>query len=180
MRNLTFTGFLKEYLRSISGTSTTSLQRLVVAAEEEERRLVEPLYLYAAMSGATERLLRLSKGAGFFEQYAQLVSLYKTKAELLKALEARDRKIPERYQKVYGTYRYYRDRVKSNREYSSRARQEILRAMSERGLSKYRIYKDLQLNPGNINNYLKNGDVRSVSRATVDRILDYARGASML
>lgn len=41
-------------------------------------------------------------------------------------------------------------------------------------MANYKIYTGLGLNPGNINAYLKHGDLSNVSAKTADRIFEYA------
>mgnify|MGYP007101856538 CR=1 FL=1 len=51
--------------------------------------------------------------------------------------------------------------------------QTPVQVQKEKRCSNYRIYKDLDLNPGNINSWLKDGDGTKVSFHTAERILDY-------
>lgn len=55
MRPLTFEGFLQSYVRALSGENTLSLDRLA-ALSQIESRLVEPLLLWAAVTGRAVRL----------------------------------------------------------------------------------------------------------------------------
>ena len=54
-----------------------------------------------------------------------------------------------------------------------KAHDNIVRMMNEKGISNYRVYKDLNLNPGNINDYLTNKNVKKVSLQTVKQIYNY-------
>ena len=49
----------------------------------------------------------------------------------------------------------------------------LTKLQKEKNISNYRIYKDLELNPGNINAYLKHGDPSKLSLATARKTLDY-------
>ena len=49
----------------------------------------------------------------------------------------------------------------------------IRKCQKEKHISNYRIYTDLHLNHGNINDYLTNGNVSKLSLATAQKILDY-------
>lgn len=49
----------------------------------------------------------------------------------------------------------------------------IVELKTEKGISNYRIYKALNLNPGNVNAFLKNADVSKVGLNTVRKMLAY-------
>jgi predicted transcriptional regulator len=52
-------------------------------------------------------------------------------------------------------------------------RPRIVEALARRGITRYRLCKDLGLNPGNVYAYLA-GDDTKVSKETARRILGYA------
>ena len=56
-------------------------------------------------------------------------------------------------------------------------RQRILSMQKEKGVSNYRIYKTLGLNPGNINDWLKNGAGEKVSLTTAREALEHVQNA---
>ena len=49
----------------------------------------------------------------------------------------------------------------------------IVELQEEKGITNYRIYKSLNLNPGNVNAFLKNGDVSKMGLNTVRKILEF-------
>ena len=49
----------------------------------------------------------------------------------------------------------------------------IVEVQSEKGITNYRIYKALNLNPGNVNAFLKCGDVSKVGVNTARKILGF-------
>lgn len=55
---------------------------------------------------------------------------------------------------------------------------QILRLQAERGITNYRLYTSLRLNPGNLNAWLKHGDSRKVSLQTARSALEQARSYS--
>lgn len=175
MRNLSFAGYLKKYLNSLSGEKTLSLAKLIQVATKEAPRLAEPLYLYAAVTGQRDRLLSKSRGLWFFKDYKELSKHFSNQKDLLAALEDNDGRIPQRYYKVYENYLSVRDGIKTDREFNLLARDATVRILKNVGISKYRVYTDLGLNPGNVNDYLKNGAVDKVSRKTAKAILDYVQ-----
>ena len=131
------------------------------------------MYLYAALNGQTERLLSLSSGYKHSGQYHVLRSRFPTTDSLLAALENRDGTLPTRYQKVYDSYISEKDRYLRDDNYLSKIHILTLDNLKKNKVSKYRVYTDLGLNPGNVNAYLKHGDVSKVSRETANKILEY-------
>ena len=70
MRELTFLGFLTEYVRSLSKAGTASVFALAKKASSDNPRLREPLLLYTLASGKKDILLRAAKKFGLEEFYA--------------------------------------------------------------------------------------------------------------
>ncbi len=67
---------------------------------------------------------------------------------------------------------YYEDVYKKEikkKEYLS----ELHIIMQKKGISNYRVYTDLNLNPGNANDFLRNGSLKKMSYQNVKRILEY-------
>ena len=56
---------------------------------------------------------------------------------------------------------------------SIKPRQKVKRLQAKSGLSNYRIYTDLKLNPGNLNAWLKHGNCDKVSLETARQTLRY-------
>ena len=50
---------------------------------------------------------------------------------------------------------------------------QIVERQTEKGITNYRIYKNLNLNPGNVNAFLRNGDVSKVGLDTARNILSF-------
>ena len=55
-------------------------------------------------------------------------------------------------------------------------RQKVKRLQEKYGVTNYRIYTDLRLNPGNLNAWLKHGDSDKVSLDTARKTLRYVEG----
>ena len=51
MRELTFEGFLRRYVRELSAQDTLDVSKLAQEAQQEKPRLREPLFLYAMETG---------------------------------------------------------------------------------------------------------------------------------
>ncbi len=172
MRELTFPGFLKRYVRELSLSGTTSLFALAGEAAGENPRLREPLFLYALFSEKEDLLLRAVKDTPLKAPYAMLLQ-ENDKGSLRKALESSDPALPAEYHKVWRSYLSLRDRKKSEDATKDLMRDRILAMQKAQGVSNYRLYTDLELNPGNINAWLKHGKSEKVSLATARRAMEY-------
>ncbi|MDR0499779.1 MAG: hypothetical protein LBG97_00825 [Coriobacteriales bacterium] len=174
MRRLTFTGYLKRYCCELAGDDTQSMFKLCNLAATNSPRITEPLFLLVAMNGKVKNLLAAAKATRLEKEYTQISISFPTASHILRALEENDKQLPVRYHKVYRSYLSRANRIKTDRDVSLLMREKTLAAMREKKLSKYRIYTDLELNPGNINAFLKYGDATKVSRDTARAIMEYA------
>ncbi len=77
------------------------------------------------------------------------------------------------YHTVYKNYCYLRDRQEQEDKLKRIMYQKIAERKREKKLTNYHIYSRLHLNPGNINAFLKNGDVSKVSLNTARQILAF-------
>lgn len=169
--NLTFKGFLRGYLRELSGERTDSLHALCALSASEAPRLAEPLFLFALSQGKENYLARLSRGTWMEAEYGKLAALAsgETDAEAFAADSA-----PERYRNVVRAYRARKDSALADRRVNSLMREKTISALQESKITYYRLCKDLDLNMGNVYAYLGKGDTSKVSRDTARRIMEYA------
>lgn len=171
MRELSFSGFLSRYVVYLSAGDSRSLRRLCAEAAENNARLREPLLLYAAFTGKLDYFGTQAKKAGLDGYYGLLLS---SSGEKLKnALQ--NGTLPPEYQKVWNSYLVEKHQKDRENETVELMRQKILRLQKQNGVSSYRIYTDLRLNPGNINAWLKHGSGDKVSLDTARRVLDYVK-----
>lgn len=165
MKPLTFKGFLKVYLSELSLCGTSSVRKLEKEVDSN-LRLLEPLVLYAKMTLTKEQLLkfknkRVMGALKELQQYSDLEQALKNK------------KLPEAYQKVYNSYLVKTNRVKNEEHTKSLMLPRIKEMQQQKHITNYRIYTDLHLNPGNVNDFLTNGNVSKLSLKTAERIFDY-------
>lgn len=73
--------------------------------------------------------------------------------------------------KAYGSYR--RLELESKIQNKRILHREIEKLMEQKNITKYRIYRDLHLNPGNTNDFIKNQRMSKMSEKNVGRIRDY-------
>lgn len=174
----TFCYYLKAYIRELAYSDTMSLKALAEEAANRNARLREPLFCYAAATGQLQRLLKITTGlyAKLHEEYAGISAAcggdYSRLYEMLKNEDAR---LPNEYLKVYRSYRWSLNKPEFKRQMKDKYRMFVLMVQkSLPELTNYRIYTGLGLNPGNINAYLKHGDLSKVSAETAEKIFDYA------
>lgn len=172
MRQLTFQGFLETYVKQLSGAETTSIQRLVMECGNFPR-LKEPLFMYALETDKLELLVHYAEKSGEYE-LLQWSKAY-TKDKLKSAVVRRSPEVPVNFQKVWDSYQYFANKKTHENETKELMREEILKIQDQKNISNYRLYKDLNLNAGNINTWLKNGEGNKVSLQTARRILQYAK-----
>ena len=171
MRALTLHGFLSQYVRALSPTDAGSLYKLSREAVANPR-LREPLFLYAVASDKADFLLQATKDDQLNAEYANMLASY-DRASLFHALESGDPMLPEGYRKVYKSYVSVRDRARTESHTKELLRKKIRRLQNDKKVSNYRIYTDLSLNHGNLNAYLKNGDLTKVNLETARRVAEY-------
>lgn len=172
MRELTFKGFLAQYVRDLSEAGTNSLYKLAREADKTNARLVEPLFLYALTSGKQEVLLRAVRGNRLYDHYCTMLETC-TAETLTETFQKGTAQLEEGYVKVWKSYLRCKNRGQGEEHTKELMRQKVLRIQEKKGISNYRIYTDLKLNPGNFNAWLKHGCGNKVSLETARKALHY-------
>ena len=172
MRPLTFHGFLGQYVSTLSLSGSKRLYTLASEMVSKNPRLKEPLFLYAFYSDKALYLLSVTKAPGIVQEYTELLNRY-DKAAMEAALSNDDPLLREEYRKVYRSYLTARDKKIGELHTKNLMRNRIIRLQDEKGVSSYRIYKDLGINQGNMNAYLKNGDCSKVSLNIARKAIQY-------
>ena len=171
MRRLTFKGYLESYVQQLAGQHTLALPRLA-ALTRPEPRLTEPLVLWAVATGHAPRLSKLLKTQGDLDrELAYLVSLEQD-GRLESALAAEDPRLRLEYTKVWRSYVARRDAHARDAQLKLEARNRVLALEKSKGVSRYRMAKDLGLNPGNLHAFLAQGNATKLS---LDRALELVR-----
>ena len=171
MRELSFCGFLKRYVRELSFQDTTSLYKLSAEAARDNPRLREPLFLYALYANKLNVLLMACKGKKLFDSYELMLGY--SADEMTVLLSEQSPKLAPEYNKVWKSYQSQKNRYKSENETKELMRKKVKHLQEETGVTNYRIYTDLKLNPGNLNAWLKHGDSEKVSLDTARQTLRY-------
>lgn len=170
MRELTFRGFLRQYVKKLSDSDSLCMEKLAAEVKNGNHRLRAPLLLYAAVSGKSRQLsdaFGSGQNASEARRWLRMLSAGGVEETL------RSGNAPEACLKVWNSYLAARDAPKRDEALKDAMRRKVLQLQKESGCSNYRIYTDLKLNPGNINSWLKQGDSRKVSYQTAERVLSY-------
>lgn len=168
MRELTFKGYLLSQLQELSDFNSTSLYAFSQLARNNAR-LKDVLSLYLVMY--TEENLRSKLLIKF--------DYLKSSCEKLKGIDDDNAETYLQndslsgYRTVYDNFLYQRN----YKEQEDRLKMMMYRKISEvkqaKCVTNYRIYKELNLNPGNVNAFLKNEDTSKVSVDTARKILAF-------
>jgi len=171
MRRLSFRGFLSQYIRALSATDTNNI-RILANKVCENHRLVEPLILFAMANKKTDYLKRVAHDTVLCEVLAHTPTGLSW-GEVQNALADCDPSFSTGFHKVYSSYISVRDRVQSNNHTKKLMHSRILDLKNKKQISNYRLYTDLKINHGNLNSYLKHGDVSKVGLNTAEKVLQY-------
>lgn len=176
MRRLTFDGFLESYVRALAGAGTLALSELA-ARSESEPRLTEPLLLWAARSGRASRLAKLLEGRGDLPGELAVLSSLEGSGDLEAALAAEDPRLRPEYAKVWRSFVARREAPVRDAELKLKARERVLDLEARKQVTRYRMAKDLGLNPGNLHAYLAQGNTSKLSLERVFQLVEYLEAA---
>jgi hypothetical protein len=172
MRRPNFIGWVSRELKYLSGEDTLNLRRLTWLAQTSVPRLRERVVLYAIATNRTEKLRgyiydeALLSELGVVEETLQNCDFNRINNADLNG-------IPERYTKAIKSYHaaYNKITVRNNSKQMRWKKTVLLQKM--KCISNADIYHDLGLDAGNINAYLKNGDIDRVSLSTATDIMNH-------
>jgi len=176
MRRLTFPGFLQAYVRALSGEGTLALPRLA-ALSETEARLVEPLLLWAAVTNRAGRLDGLLEGRPALQRELKTLVRLQSTGRLESELADAGSTLRPEYSKVWHSYLVRRDAPSRDKELRLKVRERVLDLESQKGVTRYRMAKDLGLNPGNLHAFLSLGDPTKLSLDRVADLVEYLEAA---
>jgi hypothetical protein len=178
MRRLTFDGYLRSYVRYLSGHETLALNRLVPLVQSEPR-LTEPLLLWAVESGRVNRLAALLQGQDQDALERELTTLasLEGRGRLESALDSEDPRLRPEYWKVWRSYVVRRDAPERDAQLKLVARQRALALEATKGVTRYRMAKDLGLNPGNLHAFLAQDNASKLSLDRALELVEYLEAA---
>jgi len=175
MRQLTFKGFLRQYVRELSYCVSNDIRSLSKEVPDMNYRLVEPLVLFALSIGKSEYLNRVSEDSFLLAESFRFDGMSLNDVE--SQLEKNDGSVPLNYIKVYQSYTYFRDKQSNQNHTKMLMRGKINELRVQKNISVYRIYTDLKLNHGCVHAYVKNGNVSGIGLNTAKQILSYLKVA---
>lgn len=175
MRPLTFRGFLESYVKYLSGEETVNLPRLVSRLPAEPR-LAEPLVLWAVLTGRGDRLADLLTEDSLVSEVRSVERLA-AEGKLEDALAAAEPRLRPEYAKAWRSYASRRDAPARDARLKLEARERVLALEAEKDVSRYRMAKDLGLNPGNLNAFLAQGNPRKLALDKVFELVRYLEAA---
>ncbi|MDR1184432.1 MAG: hypothetical protein LBK67_06505 [Coriobacteriales bacterium] len=174
MRRPRFDRWARRLILELAKTESFNLRRLAASAQKDNPRLVEPLFLFAYDTDNTDRLFELL-------WKDEVRASYETALEALAGRSLTDialhgcaaEELPREYCKILNSFRaaYYRPETIYE---SKRLRWERSRRLQlEKGVRASEVYHALGLNPGNVNAYLKHGELDKVSLENATNIMKY-------
>lgn len=173
MRKLSFEVFLKRYVVELSGAQTTNVHKLADCLCENPR-MKEPMFLYALTFDKVNLRLRYTMNSNVAAEYSQLSNRYSS-VKMLSLLENLSPELPEGYLKVWRSYCSVRDATLADNDTKELIHRRVLELQKEKHLTNYRLYTDLQLNPGNVNAWLKHNDSNKMSLNCARQIYKYVK-----
>jgi len=166
MRELTFKGFLKQYVQTLSYQNTTNIYKLVRETAERNPRLYEPLFLYISITEKTEEFYNAVNKTPEFNR-DRLLDI-----EITESFNDYNN-LPIEYTKVHESYQYRKNRNATDNNTKQLMHGRIKKLQNEKQISNYRIYSDLEMNPGNFNSFIKHGDVNKYSLDKLREVISY-------
>lgn len=158
--NLTFLGFLRQYVKELSGESTLSIKRLASCCGDFPK-LREPLFLYAVFSGQLQTLHSALQA----ESNESLQKLCDDFGDIvtLDMLQQKSELLPERMYRVWTSYVSVRDCTATENHLKEIIRKEIISFLSSKKVSVYQVCKDLEMNQGNVSRWLNHGNPGAIN-----------------
>jgi len=176
VRRLTFSGYLRADVARLSGESTAALLRLAQLSKKEPR-LAEPLALWAVKSGRATQLSRLLSSDSHLVSELTLLDSLEQQGRLEAALDSGDSRLRPEYVKAWRSFVVRRDAPDRDASLKLLARERALELERRKGVTRYRMAKDLGLNPGNLHAFLAQGNASKLSLARAYQLVEYLDAA---
>ena len=174
MRKLSFRTFLQRTLQNLSVNGRTAPHQLGKELPENPR-LLQPLCLYAALAYDKQQRMNLFRRFPAVEQkFLRRPFLALSGVDLEQALETMQ-DAENGYHKLWCSYVSVRDRQQADDHTKMLMHKRVRELQAQKQVSNYRIYHDLNLNPGNLNAWLTHQNCSKVSLNTARKTLNYLR-----
>jgi hypothetical protein len=169
--SLTFESFLKSYVKSISFGNVLSMKKLLKEATTSNLRLIEPLILYIRMNRLEDTYAKFKNNDLFDEAMNRFALKYPDNSTLIN--EFKQNSVEDEFQKVYRSYLFFKNRKADESELKGKIITKTLELINTKKISKYRLSKELKINPGNLNSYLMHQKVDALSIQKCNSLLNY-------
>lgn len=176
MRQLTWAGYLKTYVPYLADTHSQAMSRLAEQARTRPRA-TEPLLLLAVTTGRTEELSRYMRDQPGLLAELRLLDELAREAQLESTLAREDSRLRAEYTKVWRSFVVRRDAASRDAHLKQVARDRVLAVEPSRKVTRYRMAKDLGLNPGNLHAFLSQGNLSKLSLDRAYQLVDYLEAA---
>ena len=168
MRKLSLKSYLERQMVMLSGLNSKSLYRFS-ALSENNARLKDTVVLYIMLFVKKDLKRHLLNKYPYLRSGCEkLDGITQDNAESFLA----DNSLSE-YRTIYENYLNTIGAHDNENRIKQMMHQRIVLVQQQKGISNYAIYKNLRLNSGNVNAFLKNSDVSKLSLDTVRRILGF-------
>jgi hypothetical protein len=171
MRQLTLKGYLDSYVQYLASEDTLALSRLVPHLPSEPR-LAAPLLLWAAVTGHSSRLWTMLDDDALRAELETLAEL-QSRSGLEDALADEDPRLRPEYSKVWRSFVARRDAHHRDADLKLEVRQRAMVLAQDKGVSRYRMARDLGLNDGNLHAFWVQGNVSKLSLKRTFALLNY-------
>ena len=173
-----FKSFLTQYAKSMSDDSSLSLSKAERVVQQNERFLsIFLLLLLFDEKKANTLAKNPSRFPQLWERYIEVRRLY-TKQDLQSLDDYVNRLHPfDELRKAYTSY--LRNVLQKKHNEKASISNEITKILQDKNISIYRVYKDLELNPGNVNDFFKNKRFEKLSIETLKIIYNYVNEKSI-
>lgn len=174
MRKLSFRTFLQRTLQNLSVNGRTAPHQLAKELPENPR-LLQPLCLYVALTYDEKQKRNLFQRFTTVElEFSCQPFLALSGTDLEQTLETMQ-DAENGYRKLWCSYISLRDRQQADDHTKRLIHKRVRELQAQKQVSNYRIYHDLNLNPGNLNAWLTHQNCSKVSLSTARRTLNYLR-----
>ena len=163
MRELSFKGYLSRQLKELSGCNSVSLYKFSRLAKTNAR-LKDALTLYITLFTSEKLKNQLCKKYPYLDSACKKIN-GSTPDRFDDSLSG--------YKTIYENYLNQKNKKANEGMIKALMQKQIVERQAEKGITNYRIYKNLNLNPGNVNAFLRNGDVSKVGLDTARNILSF-------
>lgn len=174
MRKLSFQTFLRRTLKALSYNGYTAPHQLAKELPANPR-LLQPLCLYVSLIYDDQQKLNLFRRFPAVEQEFSIRPLLDLPSPDLEYLLDTMQDAEDSYRKIWLSYVSVRDRQQADDHTKMLMHKKVRELQEQKHISNYRIYRDLNLNPGNINAWLTHKDSSKVSLSTARKTLNYLR-----